>query len=73
MREYLKSIRESQGLTQEQLANQLGINANYYCMIENGNRQKNMELLMANRLSKALHVSVYVIIAEESKLARESA
>lgn len=73
LREYLKRLREGQKMTQEQLGSQLGINANYYCMIENGDRQKNMDLLMASKISKALKVSIEFIISEETKLSRESA
>jgi transcriptional regulator with XRE-family HTH domain len=68
MREYLRSLRENKKMTQEQIAAHLGINANYYCMIENGDRQKNMSLLIANKLSKVLNVPLEFIVQEEEKL-----
>lgn len=73
MRDYLKRIRENKKMTQEYLASKLGINANYYCMIENGDRQKNMGLIMANNLAEALNVSVEFIISEELKILKRGA
>ncbi|MCI1965860.1 MAG: helix-turn-helix domain-containing protein [Oscillospiraceae bacterium] len=73
MREYLKELRCNRNLTQQNIANELGVSLSYYNSIEKGNRQKNMELLMANRLSKVLQVPVDFIITEEEKLAQKSA
>ena len=36
MREYLRKLRENQGLTQKQVANAIGISQCYYCQIEKG-------------------------------------
>ena len=36
-RTYLKKAREELGLTQSDVAKRVGISANYYCDIENGN------------------------------------
>jgi XRE family transcriptional regulator, fatty acid utilization regulator len=73
MRNYLKRIREGLGLTQQKVAEKLDISLSYYNLIENGDRQKNMDLLMANKISQALNVTVEFIISEESKLLTESA
>jgi putative transcriptional regulator len=37
----LKKIREFQGLTQQQVAERVGITKGYYSLIENGKRGKN--------------------------------
>ena len=39
MRYWLKKIREQMGLTQEQLAEKIGISQNYYSWIESGERR----------------------------------
>lgn len=38
-RTYLKEARKELGLTQSDVTKRVGISANYYCDIENGNRQ----------------------------------
>ncbi|MVB11053.1 helix-turn-helix protein [Caprobacter fermentans] len=73
MRTYLKKLRCDRKFTQQDIADELGVSLSYYNSIENGNRQKNMELLMAKRLSDVLHVPVEFIITEEEKLAQKSA
>ena len=42
MRDYLKEARLSLGMTQEDVAKHIGISANYYCSIEKGERQRDM-------------------------------
>nr|WP_207708883.1 helix-turn-helix transcriptional regulator [Caproicibacter fermentans] len=66
-------MRCDRKFTQQDIADELGVSLSYYNSIENGNRQKNMELLMAKRLSDVLHVPVEFIITEEEKLAQKSA
>ncbi len=73
MREYLKQLREKMGITQQKVADKLDISLSYYNLIENGDRQKNMDLLLASKISKVLNVSLEFIISEEAKLSKESA
>lgn len=69
MRKYLKELREKkEKLTQEAAAQKLGISQNYYSCIENGERQKDLDLSLVLKLSKLFDVSVDYIIAEEEKL-----
>ena len=44
MRENLKKARKEAGLTQQQMADKLGINLRYYKQIEAGQRTGNFEL-----------------------------
>lgn len=67
MREWLKQAREDKGLTMKQISNQLGITESYYCCIENGTRQKNMDLTLVSALSVALKMP----IAKIAKLEQE--
>ena len=67
MREYLISLRESKGLTQQQAAAQLLISQNYLSLIETGNRQTDLKLSTIKGFAKLYNVSVDYLISEETK------
>ena len=46
VREYLIEARKKAGLTQQDVANRIGISRQYYQMVETGERQKRMDLSM---------------------------
>lgn len=46
----LKVLRESKGIKQKFIAQQLGISANYYSQIENGHRHPQVEHLLKLRM-----------------------
>lgn len=73
MRSYLKEIREQLGLSQQDVAEKLGISLSYYSLIESGNRQKSMELITAQKISMVLNISIESIISEELKLSLKTA
>lgn len=52
----LKSLRESNGLSQYQLAKKANITRSYYGLIENGKR--NPSLLNAQKIAQSLNVGV---------------
>lgn len=64
-REYLIEMRTQKGLTQRDISKQLGISESYYNLIENGIRQKNMNVTTLYRLSKALQVSITILVDKE--------
>ena len=51
MRDWLLNERKAKGMTQLEVAQQLGISEGYYCYIESGERQKKMDLTLAAKLS----------------------
>ena len=51
MREWLKTMRTEQGMTMKDLSRKLGISESYCCAIENGERQKRMDLMLCHQLS----------------------
>ena len=55
VREYLIEAREKAGLTQQDVANRIGISRQYYQMVETGERQKRMDLSLAGGLSVVLN------------------
>ena len=68
LRQYLKVLREKNNLTQAEIADKLNISESYYAMIELGERQKDMNLSLVEKLAEVFGVPVGDIIAEESKL-----
>ena len=69
MRGYLKELRESKGLSQQNVADSIGITRQYYQQIENGERQKNMDVSLVVQLSNLFGISPEALINEEQKRA----
>lgn len=67
MREYLKSMREAQGLTLQDVADKIGISCQYYQLIEAGERQKNMDITLVTKIASVFNVSPVTIIENEIK------
>ena len=65
-REWLITAREAAGLKQEDVASLLGMSASYYSFIENGMRQKKMDLTLAVKLSGILGIPIERIVELES-------
>ena len=67
MRKWLKEARTKKDLTMKQIAVELGITESYYSLIENGDRQKMMDISLAKKLSDILDIPVEKIIAFETE------
>lgn len=65
VREYLIEAREKAGLTQQDVANRIGISRQYYQMVETGERQKRMDLSLADGLSVVLNIPIAEIVQRE--------
>ncbi len=65
MRDWLKDKRTEKGLTMDELAKAIGISESYYKRIENGERQRKMDIRLALKLCKILDISIEEIIAKE--------
>lgn len=68
MREYLKKLREEHGYTMQAVADKLGISKQYYQRIEVGDRQQNMDITLAVKLSDIFGVTIQKIIEEEQAI-----
>lgn len=66
VREYLIEAREKAGLTQQDVANRIGISRQYYQMVETGERQKRMDLSIAGGLSVVMNIPIAEIVQRES-------
>ena len=65
MRDWLKEKRCERGYTMAQMAEKLGITESYYSLIEAGNRQKKMDMILAGKLSDVLGITMQQIVEME--------
>ena len=62
-RGYLVNLREKRNESQQDVADSLGISRQYYCMIENGDRQKRMDVTLLAGLANHFGVSLAEIVS----------
>lgn len=67
-RTWLKDLREEKQLTQQNVADMLGISKQYYQLIEAHERQKKMDITLMTKLSEIFDVSFNEIIEQEKAL-----
>lgn len=65
MREWLGPARMAKGMTAEEMAEALGISANYYYQIESGRRQRRMDITLLSKLSVILGLPLGRVIDYE--------
>ena len=65
MREYLKKKRKELGLSQRDVASAIGLSTNYYCDIENGERQRDMKITTLVKSSNTLKIPVEKMLKNE--------
>ena len=68
MRTWFKLLREKNKFSQQDVAEKLNKSRQYINLIENGERQKDLDLSLVIKLAKIFGVSVDYIISEEEKL-----
>lgn len=66
IRKYLIEMREKKQLSQQIVADKIGISRQYYSAIEMGTRQKNMDITLVSALAKIFEVSLGEIIELEN-------
>lgn len=67
MREWLAEERKKRGMTQLEVANEIGISEGYYSYIESGERQKKMDIIIATKLSVVFGIPVDRIVELEKE------
>ena len=65
MREWLRSMRIEKNFTMKEMGERLNISESYYCAIENGDRQKKMDITLAYGLAEIFSVPIAEIVARE--------
>ena len=68
MRAYLRQLRMEFGMTQQDVADCIGVSKQYYGMIENGERKQKMDIEMATKLAKLFDVPLEIIVTREQEL-----
>lgn len=58
MREWLQQARIKAGMSQQETANRLNLTRQYYAMIENGKRQKSLDILLAKKIGVLFDISL---------------
>ena len=58
MRTWLIKMREKHNLSQQDVANKLDITRQYYGLIENGERQKRMDITLAQKLADIFGITI---------------
>lgn len=71
MREWLRDLREKKQLTQQNVADMLGISKQYYQLIEAHERQKKMDITLMTKLSEIFDISFNEIIVQEQRLTKK--
>ena len=66
MRTWLKEKREDAGFSMSLIARKLDISESYYCMIEKGERQKNLDFSLVVKLSEIFNVPLNTIADYET-------
>lgn len=65
MRKYLIELRKKQNESQHDVAKSIGISRQYYAMIENGARQKKMDIVLVTALASHFNVPIDAIFSAE--------
>lgn len=68
MRDWLKKLRQDSFKTQLETANELDISESYYNLIENGERQKQLSMELAQKIADVFGVSLDYISEQESEV-----
>lgn len=66
MREWLAEARAKAGLTQKEVGKKLDVTESYYSLIEQGLRQKKMDIALVSKLSTIFDIPVTEIIKHET-------
>jgi putative transcriptional regulator len=71
VRDYLKAMREDRGLSLQDMADKIGISRQYYQLIENGKRQKKMDITLVKSIATIFGVSLETIIENENAILKK--
>lgn len=68
LREYLIKLRKGKSLTQQQMADKIGITKQYYSLIEKGKRQKKMDIVLVSAIASVFDMPIAQIVEYEKEL-----
>lgn len=67
MRDWLRNLRIEKHLTMKDMGEKLGISESYYSMIESGERQKKMDLIVVSGIASVFSIPVSRVIELEQE------
>lgn len=68
MREYLIKLRKDKSLTQQEVADKIGITKQYYSAVERGKRQKKMDIVLVSAIASVFDMPIEQIVEYEKEL-----
>ena len=68
MRTWLKELRRTSKMSQQNVADLLGITQQYYNLIESGERQSKMSIETAQKLAAVFDVPIEYVLEKETKI-----
>lgn len=68
MREYLIKLRKDKSLTQQEVADKIGITKQYYSAVERGKRQKKMDIVLVLAIASVFDMPIEQIVEYEKEL-----
>lgn len=68
LRKWLRKLREERGLTQQQMADKFCTTRQNYSAIEAGERQKNLDINIAQKLAEIFDVTLDYICEQENRI-----
>ena len=71
-RNWLRRMRKDRDLTQQEISKKLGISQQYYCLIESGKRQGNIDLKILSGLALVFCCSINEILDLEFQYKQQS-
>lgn len=70
-RSYLIRLREQRNESQQDVANALNISRQYYNMVEQGARQKRMDIVLVSALANHFDIPIVDVIEAEAAYSKE--
>lgn len=70
-RKYLVDLRSGRNESQQDVADGIGISRQYYAMIEDGSRQKQMDITLISKIAEHFSVPISQIVSAEMALAKQ--
>ena len=67
MRTWLRDLRTSHNLTMKEMGQKLNISESYYCAIENGGRQKKMDIVLVTDIARIFKIPISKVASYETK------
>jgi DNA-binding XRE family transcriptional regulator len=69
MRTWLRDLRTSHNLTMKEMGQKLDISESYYCAIENGDRQKKMDIVLVTDIARIFRIPISKVASYETEWA----